>query len=307
MSIEEVWRQFLAEAKGQLPKGTFDKNLRGAKPCAFDGEQIMITAPTPSAREWLEIQYAPLVERILIGILGKRISVLFVDPKYSVAPGGDELPPLRESASEVEVHAEDPGASNQSSGPQSQERTDYINDANDHGRTGSNNELAQPGDIVVELVERNPLIPFIQVQKYGILFWQPLIGAVAFAIWITLRTMDKQNDGRGPRHRISVRKLERTLGVNRQTITGVARGSSWQGGAFDVLNAEKIALIDRVGEGRMAIWHAKVLNSLPFLTPSQVAKLDLELQEDHAAFINEFASDLILRLEQLSLPSLIQE
>ncbi len=162
-----------------------------------------------------------------------------------------------------------------------------------------------PGDVIVQLID-SPLVPFIQLQKYAIWFWQPIINAPAFAIWIMLRTLDKENVARGPRHRISVELLADTTGIGRQQITGRWRGKEWEPGIFDILNREKVARIETVGKGRNTIWWARVLNSLPLLTPQQVQRLPAALQDRHATFLKDFSVDAE-RWEQIELPSLIQD
>jgi len=162
----------------------------------------------------------------------------------------------------------------------------------------------QPGDVLVEILE-SPLVPFIQLQKYAIWFWQPLLGATAFATWLMLRTLDRENAEWGKRHRVSVDIIAQTLGVNRQQITGVKRGSSWQAGAFDILNRDRLSRIEPIGSGRDTIWWARILNSVPLLTPQQVEKLTPLLQERHTTFLREFEINAE-RWEQIELPTLIQ-
>ena len=277
MDANEIWDKALAELRGVATKATFTQWISGTRAIALKDGQLILSAPGQLAKEWLESkQLTLLIERAVANVAERSLCVSYV------------LSPENESAGSNTRPGEDTQAAAEPS---------------------SEKELIEsplkPGDIEVKLIE-DPLVPFIQVQKYAIKFWQPLIGAPAFAIWLVLRTMDKQNEGRGRSHRISVGKLALITGIARQTITGVARESSWQRGIFDTLNDEKLCKIVSEGVGRLSVYRAEVLNSVPYLSPVQVARLDPELQVDHDSFIHEFGgNELAVRWEQIALPSLV--
>lgn len=159
-------------------------------------------------------------------------------------------------------------------------------------------------DVIVELIE-SPLKPFIFVQKYALWFWQPLIGSVAFSTWLMLRTLDRLNEGRGKKHRLSVDMIAQTLGCHRQTLTGRHPAELLEG-TFGTLNAEKLALISTIGEGKDTIYYARVLNAVPLLTPEQVKKLSPLLCDRHNGFLKEFSVDADT-WEQLEIATLVRE
>ncbi len=161
-----------------------------------------------------------------------------------------------------------------------------------------------PGDLYVEFIE-SPLTPYIFLQKYAIWFWQPLLGSLAFSAWVMLRTLDKLNEGRGRKHRISVDLTAQTLGCHRHSLTGRNPAQKLEG-AFGVLNAEKLTYIDVIGKGHDAIYWARVLNAVPLLTPHQIEKLSPLLRERHAQFLSDFAIDAD-KWQQLELATLIQK
>lgn len=161
--------------------------------------------------------------------------------------------------------------------------------------------------VTVEIVETSPLVPFIQVQKYAIWFWQPIVGHTAFAVWQMLRTLDQQNDAWGKEHNISVELIAQTLGVHRQAITGCKRGNQWQAGAFDVLTREHLAHITATGNAHERIWRARVLNSLPYVTPAQLKRLPREIQERHDKFLLTYSNIDREWWESLSTPTLTKK
>jgi|GEM_PF-3421901 len=162
----------------------------------------------------------------------------------------------------------------------------------------------KPGDIYVEFIE-SPLKPFLLVQKYAIWYWQPLLGSLAFSTWLMLRTLDKVNEGRGIKHRLSVEIIALTLDCHRQSLTG-RNPSEKVEGAFGILNAFHLSRIDVIGKGHDAMYWARVLNAVPLLTPSQVETLPKLLRERHAKFLSDFAIDAE-KWEQLEIPTLIQD
>ncbi|MGB8644897.1 MAG: DnaA N-terminal domain-containing protein [Anaerolineae bacterium] len=161
------------------------------------------------------------------------------------------------------------------------------------------------GDVLTDLID-SPLEPYIQVQKYAIRFWQPLIGSLSFGAWQMLRCQDKSNlVKRGPKHKISVDLLALTLDCNRQSLTG-RRPQQKLEGAFGVLNEFKIARIDVIGDGRGCIYWARTMNALPLLSPQQVERLPELIRLQHELWLHDFSVDT-QRWEQLSIPTLIRD
>lgn len=165
-------------------------------------------------------------------------------------------------------------------------------------------ETPRPGDLYVEFIE-SPLTPYIFVQKYAIWYWQPLLGSLAFSTWLMLRTLDKLNEGRGIKHKLSVEILAATLDCHRQSLTGRNPSGKIEG-AFGVLNQFKLSRIEVIGKGHDAIYWARVLNAVPLLTPAQVERLPDLIRERHAIFLRDFSVD-VEKWEQLEIPTLIED
>lgn len=268
-SAAEIWEAALGELQLQMTKATFDTRVRPTRAISYANGTLVVGVHSPYAKEWLENRLNAAVQRTVCGIVGHAVETRFIvqNALRCAEPHAATEPP--------QICAVEPQAQ------------------------------PQPGDVIVELLE-SPLVPFLQVQKYALWFWQPLLGVTAFATWLMLRTLDKENVEWGKRHRISVDLIAQTLGVDRQRITGVKRGSSWQAGAFDILNRERLAKIEPIGTGRDLIYWARVLNAVPLLTPQQADRLPPLLQERHTTFLHDFSVDAE-RWEQIELPTLVTD
>jgi hypothetical protein len=164
------------------------------------------------------------------------------------------------------------------------------------------------GEIFVEIIKL-PTEPFLKVSKYSLWFWQSLMGNIAFSTYLMLRSRDHYMDKFwGKRHRLSVELIAEILQVNRQAITGVQRLRNgvkrWTPGAFDAINEHQVGKIDSARTGRSTIYHARILNTLPLLTPAQVATLPPIVQEHHTGYLKKFDVDRV-RWEQLTMANLV--
>ncbi len=268
---DRLWQMALVELQLQMTKATFETWVKPTFALSLQGNVLKVGVRNAYAQSWLSNRLINMIERVLAMCAQKELKVEFI------------LKP-REEAVETAKSTE---------GRDSADTSDPVEDA-------------KPGDVIVEVL-KNPLEPYLRIQKYAIWFWQPLIGHTAFATWVMLRTKDRVNDGIGKKNRVSVELLADTLKVHRQEITGVMRerGKRWQKGAFDVLNDYGIARIEPIGKGAKAIWYAKVMNSLPLLTPHQVQQLTPLLQERQQGFLEIFKFDFE-NWEQLTMDSLVQ-
>jgi len=165
------------------------------------------------------------------------------------------------------------------------------------------------GDVFVEIITL-PTEPFLKVSKYILWFWQPLLGNVAFGTYLLLRSRDHYLDKFwGKRHRLNVELIAAIMQVNRQAVTGVQRTRGgvkrWIPGAFDAINTHQVGKITSTRRGRGGLlYHARILNTLPLLTPTQVAALPPPVQEHHAGYLQKFDVDRVA-WEQLTMPNLI--
>ena len=98
------------------------------------------------------------------------------------------------------------------------------------------------------------------------------------------------------------------LVCDREKITGRAAysGHNEVVGALEILETKHIVWVVVRGLGRDRIYTFRVRDNLPLLTPVQVSKLDLRLQERHARELAKCKLDYG-EWEQLTLSSLLEE
>jgi len=164
----------------------------------------------------------------------------------------------------------------------------------------------RPGEIAVELVEFDPTKRgWVQASNYAIRFWQPYLGPLPFALWLTLRSFAFHAD------RDTWPSIQTLADIcangNRHRILGRAtrKGRAAQTGALQVLENERIVWVKRFGSGPTTSYRFRVLESLPLLTPQQVRKLPRTLQEAHDRFVRQCSIDYE-EWEQLTLPTLAE-
>lgn len=123
---------------------------------------------------------------------------------------------------------------------------------------------------------------YVTIPSYAIKFWLPLLGAEAFGVYLLLRAIYYNPHRRWTRTRsVYLQLLADTCGCHRQTLIGRdgKSGKLWN------LQNEGIAKIRVTGNTKTRRYVIKVLNSLPLLTPQQLAKLPPLLQSEHSTFL----------------------
>ncbi|UHA75365.1 chromosomal replication initiator protein DnaA [Paenibacillus sp. 481] len=74
----EHWQEILSVIQTKLSKPSFDTWFKATKAVKFTDTQLMITAPTTFAVEWLESRYTKLVSSTIQEITGKQVDVKFI-------------------------------------------------------------------------------------------------------------------------------------------------------------------------------------------------------------------------------------
>lgn len=123
---------------------------------------------------------------------------------------------------------------------------------------------------------------WVTIPSYVIKFWLPLLGAEAFGVYLLLRAIYYNPDRKWTRTRsVYLQLLADTCGCHRQTLIGRdgTTGKLWN------LQTEGIAKIKVTGNTKTRRYVIKVLNTLPLLTPDQLAKLPRLLQHEHDTFL----------------------
>jgi hypothetical protein len=303
-----LWEMVLGELQLQMTRATFDTWLRGSRGVGRENGTLRVEVRHVAAVEWLENRLEQVVLRTV-----RRHDESVERVAFGVV-GAARVADLESGEQEAESDAladEEPG----------------------------------DGQVDVELVSDPELARFdievagwSKLANYATQFWSELLGPAAFLTWLAVKAEDirRQKTSWTPALHFSVSRLARVAaGGNNQAITGVwrmcrsrnmvernepcaqcqARGGEvvepcrcryWRPGAFDVLQAEGIAVVQRRGEGLSTSYRVRVFNVLPLLAPRQVKRLHGVSQEEHDRWLSRQHLDLE-RWERLSVDHLVLE
>ncbi len=257
--LDKIWVSVLDILKGQMTHATFDSWLKHTALVALDDKSARVAVRDEQARQWCALRLSQMI-----------IGALCVATER------------RECAVSFEVDV-DASVTHKKS-----KRKEQVAETTE-------GDAVQAGDVVVEVFAL-PTTPFVMVSKYALYYWQPYLGARAFAVLNMLRAQGREYEGTSNRTRISVDVIAKTLDIDRQVITGrwrnIRAAHIWDAGLFDALNASRLASIRRLGEGRAAVYDARVWHDVPLLTPAQVATLDATIQKRHERYLRDFRVDV---------------
>lgn len=267
----QIWQACLGELTLQMTKATYDTWVKPTFAISLESNILTIGVRNAYARQWLANRLHGMIERTVEHVSERRMVVNFVlkDTPPEIAP-----PPT------VSAHGKTPPPPNDPDKP----------------------PTLKGGDVVVSKFQ-NPTQPFVMIQKYACMYWQPYLeqqARGAFATWFLLRCADKSFDTSiTNKRRINVAIIAAMVGVDRQLILGRTRtakgGEKWYDmGAFDVLVRERLARVEKVqGKNvRDVVYSVQVITELPLLTPAQVATLPPEVQRWHTLWLSDFKYDL---------------
>lgn len=86
----EIWQQTLSIIQTKLSKPSFDTWFKATKPVSVSEREVVISAPTTFAVEWLESRYTKLVASTILEVTGQKLDVSFVIEENKPA---EQLPP----------------------------------------------------------------------------------------------------------------------------------------------------------------------------------------------------------------------
>lgn len=147
-----------------------------------------------------------------------------------------------------------------------------------------------PGEEVnIFLVRNNPLTPHIALTIYAQRFWRPVLGGLAFDLWLILR--DYALEAEVTKEEASIAKIAATLAYgDRHTILG--RGANGPNparpGLIHSLIASGVVEHTKTGEGTATKHHFGVLEDLPLLTNDQIKQLSPEKRLEHEMFLRRY-------------------
>lgn len=81
----EHWQEILSVIQTKLSKPSFDTWFKATQAVKFTDTQLLITAPTTFAVEWLESRYTKLVSSTILEITGNQVDVKFIIEEAALA------------------------------------------------------------------------------------------------------------------------------------------------------------------------------------------------------------------------------
>ena len=90
MPSEKLWRQVLKRLQKQLSQPTFDTWIKPTQIQDLQDSCVVIAAPNPFARNWLQKHYVNTITEVIQDILGHPIEIKFVTVQGDSVYGGDK-------------------------------------------------------------------------------------------------------------------------------------------------------------------------------------------------------------------------
>ncbi|UCF20165.1 MAG: chromosomal replication initiator protein DnaA [Gemmatimonadota bacterium] len=115
LTAQEAWSRILESARARLPEQTFRTWLGPTKPVALTADDLVVSAPSDFAVEWIESKYSQLLRSLAKALLGEHVRLTFESrgSDGEVASfAGFKSPALQEfnPATDVEAAATQTGA-----------------------------------------------------------------------------------------------------------------------------------------------------------------------------------------------------
>jgi hypothetical protein len=318
MDPTQLWQRTLDELALQMPRATFDNWLRGTHCLGRENGTLLVKVRNQQAIDWLSSTLAPAIQRTL-----KQITDEPLEAHYLVA---DEAPTTQEEESLTEDNTlRDAQISVLSAALQ------QIQDP--EARAVIKQQIVALGGAPPEEKSTANWTPidvdtsgrWFPVPEYANRFWAPLLGRVAFRVWMIVRQHDtrparvKAQDEWTPARRFTAPELAREVPCGTQAVKGVWRRCEpshpdavlrkprriikgedapeqryyrRQSGALDTLETEGLALVKAQGRRRHKTFEVQVRITPPVLSPLQVTQLNEELQVAHDRWLLDSGVDL---------------
>jgi hypothetical protein len=252
INLKTLWAKALTDIQHQMTRATFDTWLKETELIADEDGTFVISTPNPYAVEWLANRLNRIIKQNLERHVGRSITLRFV-----VAA---EL-----TTDPAEPASAEPAAENAENGAKTHRAP----------RRKSAIELA------TKLVDFDPAKKsWTQTPAYAVQFWQPYLGIGPFALWLTLRSFAQATIGAWP----SLQTLaDITAGGDKQILTGRDHKGKHREGWLEVLEREGLVKYDLKGH----TYEFLILDSLPLLTPAQVAQLPEQRRKAHERWLHQ--------------------
>ena len=75
---QQAWSSVLAQLQMDMPRASFETWVLGTEALALDNDVLTVSTRNEYARDWLESRLTSTVQRLLVGILNRSVSVQFI-------------------------------------------------------------------------------------------------------------------------------------------------------------------------------------------------------------------------------------
>lgn len=104
LALRRAWDRAMHTLGNRVNKPSFESWFKSMKPVSFDGERVVLGAPSPFACDWVTKRYGNLVRDVLSQHLGKpvEVSIIYLPPEKRPVLGEaplEEVPPHADSRS----------------------------------------------------------------------------------------------------------------------------------------------------------------------------------------------------------------
>ena len=251
---QQTWQRALGQLRQLVPQATFNSLFADT---SGDGDQdgnLVVSVPTPQAKAWIEARLAPPVHDAL------RAAGYTGDVSFQLRP-------------------------------------DLRPDMPDHGfasplPTPGPADL-KPGDVALTFLNFNLYARgWLRTPSYYELFWQPILGHVAYAYWRLMQVLYWSNPSANFTRwvRLDIQDGAAHLGVSRDLVRG--KPAQGLGGALQTLSEQGVAEVERHAAGRASLYTARFRRTLPILSADQVAQLTQSQQQQHLDWLLAAGYDL---------------
>jgi chromosomal replication initiator protein len=93
LSAEKIWNLAQEQLRSKLSKDTFSMWFAPLRPCAMDGNHVMLEVPNEFSEVWLKDNYTSLLQDAFAIAAGRQLQV-----KFKIAPGGAPIASAAASA-----------------------------------------------------------------------------------------------------------------------------------------------------------------------------------------------------------------
>src|SRR5665647_180588 len=90
MTSAQVWATALGELQLQMNRANFDTYLKDTFPVSYQDDLFVVGVCSPFAVETLEQRLAPMIRKVLSGILGQELTLRFVVQQQRRGRGREE-------------------------------------------------------------------------------------------------------------------------------------------------------------------------------------------------------------------------